>query len=90
MAAECAQAKFAAMADDRDYAAHVLFVVPWCDLFKDYGMMRHLVSERLQGKSLQILLDDIIGCIKLRLAFKLQYELYQDNFFLGGGYGVVL
>lgn len=43
MAAECAQAKFAAMADDRDYAAHVLFVVPWCDLLKDYGMMRHLV-----------------------------------------------
>lgn len=41
--AEYAQAKYKAMEDDRDYAAHVLFVVPQCNLLKDYGMMRHLV-----------------------------------------------
>lgn len=45
LAAQCAQEKYSAMAADRDYTAHVLFVVPRCDLLKDYGMMRHMVSE---------------------------------------------
>lgn len=46
LTAEYAQAKYAAMADDRDYAAHLLFVAADCDLLKDYGMMRQLVRER--------------------------------------------
>lgn len=45
LTADCAQANYQAISDDRDYAAHVLFVIPHCDLLKDYGMMRHLVRE---------------------------------------------
>lgn len=45
IASELAQEKYSAMASDRDsHAAHALFVVPRCDLFKDYKIMRHLVS----------------------------------------------
>lgn len=38
-----AQEKYSAMASDREFAGHALFVVARCDLLKDYGMMRHLV-----------------------------------------------
>eukprot|EP00752_Nemacystus_decipiens_P004125 g3774.t1 len=42
LASEMAQDKYSAMASDREYAGHALFVVARCDLLKDYGMMRHL------------------------------------------------
>ncbi|CAN0147427.1 unnamed protein product [Ectocarpus sp. 4 AP-2014] len=42
LASMMAQEKYSAMADDRDYAAHALFVAPRCALLKDYAMMRHL------------------------------------------------
>eukprot|EP00903_Cladosiphon_okamuranus_P010988 g10377.t1 len=42
LASEMAQEKYSAMASDREYAGHALFVVTRCDLLKDYGMMRHL------------------------------------------------
>lgn len=42
-----AQKKFSATVEDRDFAAHVLFVAAKCDLLKDYGMMRHLVREEI-------------------------------------------
>ena len=54
LVAKCAQAKFSAMTDDRDYAAHVLFVVHQCDLLKDYGMMRQLVSNRRERVALLV------------------------------------
>lgn len=44
LASMMAQEKYSAMASDRDYAAHALFVAPRCALLKDYAMMRHLVS----------------------------------------------
>ena len=45
LASEMAQEKYSAMAGDRDFAGHALFVVARCDLLKDYGMMRHLVRK---------------------------------------------
>lgn len=45
LASEMAQEKYSAMASDREYAGHALFVVARCDLLKDYGMMRHLVNK---------------------------------------------